>query len=312
MSSPSKGRTQSDQALVGIGLKILATFFFAIMIAIVKYASALVPTGEIMFARSFFALVPLLIMAVMQGNIRDVITTAHPWQHAARSIIGVSAMFTWFIVLSLIPLPEATAISFAAPLLIVILAAIYLKENVRFYRWSAVTVGLIGVMVILWPRLASSEETVAGYGAILALISTGLIAVASILIRSMTATERNASIIFYFTVSATLFSLASLYWGWVLPGWPIFALLVLSGLFGGLAQIAVTQAFRCAEASLLAPFDYINVIWAVLIGIYIFGEYPSPAVIVGGSIVVLAGLFIIYRENKLGLTKAQHRKIKSF
>jgi len=312
MSSPSTKSIRSDRALVGIGLRILATFFFAIMVAIVKYASASVPTGEIMFARSFFSLIPLLIMGLMQGNIRDSLTTSHPWRHVVRSIVGVAAMFSWFIVLSILPLTEATAISFAAPLLVVILAATILKETVRFYRWTAVFIGLIGVLVILWPRLVSSTGDVASFGVALALVSTALMALAFILIRRLTATEKNASIIFYFTVAATVFSLASMYWGWVMPSWEMCGLLVLAGLVGGVAQIAMTQAFRCAEASLLAPFDYINMVWAVLIGIYIFDEYPTPWVIAGGSIVVLAGLFIIYRENKLGITKAQPRKVKSF
>lgn len=311
MSIPTDETTETDHALVGIGLKILATFLFAIMVAIVKYASTFVPTGEIVFARSFFALIPLLIMALMRGNIRDCLITAHPWQHVVRSAVGISAMYSWFIVLSILPLPEATAISFAAPLLVVILAAVFLKEKVRFYRWTAVFIGLIGVFVILWPRLSTPTEGVVGYGVILALISTALIAVASILIRRMTATEKNASIIFYFSVSASICSLGSIYWGWVVPDWPVFGLLVLSGLVGGLAQIAVTQAFRCAEASMLAPFDYFNMIWVLLLGIYVFDEYPSPAVMVGGGIVVAAGLFIIYRENQLGLTKAKYRKVRT-
>lgn len=251
-------------------------------------------------------------MGLMQGNIRDSLTTSHPWRHVVRSIVGVAAMFSWFIVLSILPLTEATAISFAAPLLVVILAATILKETVRFYRWTAVFIGLIGVLVILWPRLVSSTGDVASFGVALALVSTALMALAFILIRRLTATEKNASIIFYFTVAATVFSLASMYWGWVMPSWEMCGLLVLAGLVGGVAQIAMTQAFRCAEASLLAPFDYINMVWAVLIGIYIFDEYPTPWVIAGGSIVVLAGLFIIYRENKLGITKAQPRKVKSF
>jgi len=121
----------------------------SMMIAIVKYASTTVPTGEIMFARSFFALIPLLIMAFMQGKIRDCVVTQRPWRHFVRSIVGVSAMTCWFTALSLIPLPEATAISFCAPLLIVVLSAIFLKENVRIYRWTAVCIGFIGVLIIL-------------------------------------------------------------------------------------------------------------------------------------------------------------------
>lgn len=304
MSSSSNETRAPDRPLVGIGLKILATFLFAIMIAIIKYASATIPIGEIVFARSFLAIIPLMVMALMQGKMRDCFVTVRPWRHVVRCIVGIAAMFSWFTVLGILPLPEATAISFASPLMVVILAAVFLKEKVRAYRWTAVFVGLIGVLVILSPRLEASTDEVAGYGVALALFSTAMIALASILIRRMTSTEKNASIVFYFAISGTLISLVSLYWGWVLPDWKMMGLLVLSGLIGGVAQIVATQAFRCAEVSLLAPFDYVNMIWAILLGIYVFGEYPSNEVIIGGGIVVLAGMFIIYRENLIRKAKS--------
>lgn len=296
--------------LTGIMLKLLATFLLSIMIAIVKYASTTIPTGEIMFSRSFFALIPLMIMALMQGKLRDCVITHRPWRHVVRASVGVTAMVCWFTALSIIPLPEATAISFCAPLLIVVLSAIFLKEKVRVYRWTAVFIGFIGVSIILWPRLVNFDGEVAGLGVMLALAAVICMAIASILIRGMTATETNASIVFYFTAAASVVSLFSLYWGWVVPDLKMYALLVTAGLVGGLGQIAMTQAFRCAEASLLAPFDYSNMVWAILLGIFIFDEYPSQPVIIGGSIVVLAGLFIIYREKKLGL-KSQYRPVKT-
>ncbi|MBL4892445.1 MAG: DMT family transporter [Rhizobiaceae bacterium] len=296
--------------LNGIMLKLLATFLLSLMTAIVKYASTTIPTGEIIFSRSFFALIPLMIMALMQGKLRDCVVTHRPWRHVVRASVGVTAMVCWFTALSIMPLPEVTAISFCAPLLIVVMSAVFLKEKVRIYRWTAVFIGFIGVSIILWPRLMASSGEVAGYGVALTLVAVIFMAIASILIRGMTATETNASIIFYFTVSASVVSLFSLYWGWVVPDLKMYVLLVSAGLLGGLGQIAMTQAFRAAEASLLAPFDYSNMVWAILFGIFIFDEYPSEPVIIGGSIVVVAGLFIIYRENKLGL-KSQYRPVKT-
>ncbi|MFK5980245.1 MAG: DMT family transporter [Rhizobiaceae bacterium] len=294
----------------GIMLKLLAIFLLSVMTAIVKYASSTIPTGEIIFSRSFFALIPLLIMALMQGTLRDCVVTHRPWRHVVRACVGVTAMLCWFTALSIVPLPEITAISFCAPLLIVIMSAVFLKEKVRIYRWTAVFIGFIGVSIILWPRLVESSGEVAGLGVALALVAVVCMAIASILIRGMTATETNASIIFYFTVSASVVSLFSLYWGWVVPDFKMYILLVSAGLLGGLGQIAMTQAFRAAEASLLAPFDYSNMIWAILFGIFLFDEYPSQPVIIGGSIVVMAGMFIIYREKKLGL-KTQYRPEKT-
>lgn len=296
--------------LNGILLKLLATFLLSVMTVIVKYASSTIPTGEIIFSRSFFALIPLLIMALMQGKLRDCVVTHRPWRHVVRASVGVTAMLCWFTALSIVPLPEITAISFCAPLLIVIMSAVFLKEKVRIYRWTAVFIGFIGVSIILWPRLMASSGEVVGYGVALTLVAVTFMAIAAILIRGMTATETNASIIFYFTVSASIVSLFSLYWGWVVPDLKMYVLLVAAGLLGGLGQIAMTQAFRVAEASLLAPFDYSNMVWAILFGIFIFDEYPSQQVLIGGSIVVMAGMFIIYRERKLGL-KAQYRPEKT-
>ncbi len=306
-------------SFAGIGLKLLSTFLFAIMIAIIKILSDEIPTGEIVFSRCFFALVPLFVMSLFQGNWTDCVRTQHPWRHVFRSFVGAAAMFNWFLALKYLPLPEATAISFAAPLLVVALAAVFLGETVRIYRWSAVAIGFVGVFVILYPRLQESlnsdldaaQDENALFGVMAAMIATFLMSVASILVRRMTKTETNASIIFYFFAATSVFSLASLYWGWVLPDLRTFGLLVLSGIFGGVAQIAMTQAFRLAEASLLAPFDYFNMVWALLIGILFFDEFPSSAVMVGGAIVVSAGLFVILRERRLGRQKWSDRTLRS-
>lgn len=293
-------------SFAGIGLKVLSTFLFALMVAIIKHLSDSVPTGEIVFARCFFALIPLFVMSLFQGNLMDCVRTERPWRHAGRALVGAGAMFNWFLALKYLPLPEATAISFAAPLLVVALAAWFLGERVRIYRWSAVAVGFVGVSIILYPRLVASLSQGGGeaddgtlFGVITAVVATILMAVASILVRNMTKTEKNAAIIFYFFVATSVFSLASLYWGWVIPDWSVLGLLILSGLLGGVAQIAMTQAFRLTEASLLAPFDYFNMVWALILGILIFGEFPSPAVLIGGAIVVMAGLFVILRERRL-------------
>lgn len=301
-------------SLAGIGLKVLSTFLFAIMIALIKQLSETVPTGEIVFSRCFFALIPLLMMNLMQGNLSDCIRTDHPMRHATRAVVGASAMFSWFMALKYLPLPEATAISFAAPLMVVALAALFLGETVRLYRWGAVLLGCVGVFIILWPRLMQSgdgaeQNDTAMLGVWFAISATCLMAVASILVRRMTKTERNSAIVFYFFVATSIFSLVSLYWGWVLPDWTTLGLLVLAGIFGGVAQIIMTQAFRLTEASLLAPFDYVNMVWAIAIGAVLFDEYPSAQVMLGGAIVIAAGLLVVFRERQLRLRR-QERKVQ--
>ena len=295
-------------SLAGIGLKILSTILFAIMIALIKLVGDEVPTGQIVFARSFFALIPLFALASMQGSWRDCLRTEQPWLHARRSIVGTTAMFCWFAAITMIPLPEATAISFLAPLIIVALAALFLKEVIRAYRWSAVAIGFVGVLIILGPRLSFSGDDVGLAGALLAAMSTILMAVAVIMVRQMTRSENNAAIMFYFFATAAGVSLFSLYWGWVIPDWETGIMLVAIGFLGAGGQTCATQAFRVSEASLLAPYDYVNMVWAVIIGIVLFAEYPSLQVLLGGACVILAGLFVLFRERRLGIeSKAEDR-----
>ena len=298
-------------SLAGIGWKILATLLFAVMIAIIKEVSDTIPTGEIIFTRCTFSIIPLLIVAVMQGSWRDCIVTRHPWLHVRRSFVGAAGMFCWFSAIAMLPLPEATAISFLSPLMVVALAAILLKEQVRLYRWSAVFIGFIGVMIILYPRLSQSEGDIALLGAAFAVLSTVFMAIAAILIRKMTVSEKNTAIVFYFFAATSVLSLGSLYWGWVMPDGQTFLLLVVGGIFGGLGQICMTQAFRVTEASLLAPFDYVNMIWAVVTGILLFNEYPTMPVMIGGTIVIMAGMFVVHRERQLGIKRKAVAPVKT-
>ncbi|WP_316860073.1 DMT family transporter [uncultured Cohaesibacter sp.] len=298
-------------SMYGIGLKLLSTVFFAVMLAIIKYTSSDVPIGEVIFARCFFALFPLVLVTAIQGDWRDCIRTKNPWAHVRRSVVGAGGMFCWFSSVSMLPLPEATAISFLNPLMVVALAAIFLKEVVRIYRWSAVGLAFFGVLIILWPRLSQSSGDVGLVGAILCVTSTFFMASAGILIRHMTKTEKNAAIVFYFFVATSVFSLVSLYWGWVLPDLKTSILLILAGVFGGLGQIIMTKAVSVTEVSLLAPFDYVNMIWNVFIGIVLFSEYPTSTVLVGAFFVIGAGLFVLYRERQLGLAQRAEKQIKS-
>nr|WP_319388476.1 DMT family transporter [uncultured Cohaesibacter sp.] len=298
-------------ALYGIGLKIASTVMFAIMLALIKYTAETMPIGEVIFFRCLFAIPPLFLVTALQGDWRDCIRTNNPWSHVRRSVVGATSMFCWFVSITLLPLPEATAISFINPMMIVALAAIFLKETVRAYRWTAVAVSFVGVLIILSPRLAASSGDVGLLGAVLCLASTTLGGLAGILIRLMTKTEKSSAIVFYFFVTATLFSSFSAYWGWIMPDARTFGLMVLAGVFGGLGQILMTRSYSVAEASLIAPFDYVNVVWNVIIAIVLFSEYPSHAVLVGGSIVVLAGLFVVYRERQLGVSRKVERQVKS-
>ena len=297
----------------GIVLKIASTFVFTLMLVCVKALSDRIPPGEIVFARAFFSLIPLAAMLAWQGQVVSALRTARPWQHVLRGVVGLFAMASGFVALRYLPLPEKMAIGYAAPIIVVVLAAMILKETVRIYRWSAVVAGFVGVLAILWPRftvfVGGGATDAAFFGSMLALFGAFCGASAAILIRSMTRTESTASIVLYFSLSATLLSLATLPFGWVMPSPSEAALLVAIGLLGGIGQIMMTTAFRYTDAAAIASFDYVSMIWGVAFGYLIFAEVPTSNVILGGSIVMAAGMFIIWRERRLGLERKRQRKV---
>ena len=297
---------------LGIGLKVASTLFFTMMLVCVKLVAGRVPPGEIVFFRSFFALLPIVAMLGWQREIVVALRTGRPWLHVSRGAVGVSSMALGFIAVGMIPLPEAMTISYAAPLIIVVLAALVLGETVRLFRWSAVAVGFVGILVIFWPNLTllrtGALTHVALVGSIVALAAAFLSAFASVFVRRMTQSETVGSIVFYFAVTATLLSLATVPFGWVVPDAPTAALLVLTGLLGGVGQILMTNAYRYAGAATIAPFEYVSMLWGLAFGWLIFSEVPGTSVIAGGAIVIGAGIFIIFREHRLGLERARQRR----
>ncbi|PZQ81566.1 MAG: EamA family transporter [Ancylobacter novellus] len=292
-------------ALKGIALQIGATFLFTIMSAMVRMVSEDVPTGEVVFARSFFALFPLMAMLAWRGEIGAAVRTAHPVGHIVRGTVGVMSMGLGFAALARIPLADATAIGFTAPLLTVLLAALVLDERVQLYRWVAVVVGLGGVVVMLWPHLAGNFDSREHQtGALMALVAAGFTAGAMIQVRRLTATETTAAIVFYFQALAAVAGLATAGWGWVVPTMREAFMLFAIGIFGGIAQILLTESYRWAPASVVAPFTYSAMLWSLLLGFVLFAEVPPVLVVVGAVIVIGAGLFVIWRERRAGAVTA--------
>ena len=205
-----------------------------------------------------------------------------------------------------------TAISYASPLLVVIFAAMFLGEQVRAFRIAAVVLGLTGVLIVLSPRLSIDPGTGAGQtealGVILVLFSALCAALAQVFVRKLIHTESTATIVFYFSATSTVLSLITLPFGWVMPTPFEAALLVGAGLLGGVGQILLTASYREADASLVAPFDYASMLFALGIGYFIFDEVPTLTMLGGAALVVAAGILIIWREHKLGLERAKARK----
>ncbi|EAQ08207.1 MULTISPECIES: DMT family transporter [Yoonia] len=298
------------QPLKGIVFKVVSVCMFMAMAGLIKAASETVPPGQAVFFRSFFALPIIFGWLALRGELRHGWKTTNTVGHFWRGLVGTSAMGLGFAGLGLLPLPEVTAIGYAAPLLVVIFAAMFLNEDVRAFRLSAVALGMIGVLVVLSPRLSvgASLNTAETLGAVVVLMGAVLTALAQVFVRKLVATETTSAIVLWFTVTSSLLALLTIPWGWVTPTWPIAALLVMAGLLGGVGQIFLTSSYRFADASLVAPFDYTSMILALAIGYFIFDEVPTGTMLIGAGIVILAGVLIIWRERKLGLQRAQQRK----
>jgi len=298
------------QPLRGIMFKVMAVCLFMFMASFIKAASVEVPPGQAVFFRSFFALPVILGWLAMRGELRSGWKTPNPVGHFWRGLLGTSAMGLGFTGLGLLPLPEVTAIGYAAPLLVVVFASMFLNEKVGVYRLSAVLLGMIGVLIVLSPRLSigaglSTGETL---GAVVVLMGAVFAALAQVFVRKLVQTEGTAAIVFWFSITSAVLALCTLPWGWAMPSVGVAAMLIMAGLLGGLGQIFLTSSYRYADASLVAPFDYASMILALIIGYFVFDEVPTGTMLLGAGIIILAGVLIIWRERVLGLQRAQQRK----
>lgn len=294
--------------LTGIALKLGSVMIFTVMGAVLKATAAIVPAGEQVFFRSLFAIPVILAWLAWRGELATGLKTRDPMAHAYRGIVGSIAMGTSFAGLGLLPFPEATALGYAMPLLTVIFAGMFLAEPVRGFRLSMVAIGLVGVLIVLSPRLsvgAGSVTMAESLGAMLTLTGAAFGALAQIFISKMVATERTAAVVFWFSVTATVLSLVTLPFGWVVPDARTAALLVSCGIMGGAAQIMLTSAYRYADASLVAPFDYASMLMALAIGWFVFGEGASARMLLGAAVIIAAGVAIIWRERQLGISRAR-------
>ncbi len=269
-----------DRPFLGIACKLAATLFFALMFAAIRWLGPYFPLGEIVFFRSFLGLPVIVIAAFLSGG-PALLSTRRIDSHALRSIAGTISMFCNFAAYIFLPLADATAIGFAAPLFVVILAALVLAEG---------------------PEGGASRSAL--YGALFALAGAGLTAVAMIFLRRMSAHEHSITIAFYFMLTSAAVALITALFGWNMPTGEQALVLIFTGLAGGIGQLFLSYSYRFSEASALAPFDYAAMIWAVALGYFLFGELPAPQVWLGGAIVIAAGLLILWRERRLGRDRA--------
>ncbi|MBT3558653.1 MAG: DMT family transporter [Rhodospirillales bacterium] len=291
MSEPSRS---TDRIGLGIALMVLSVAVFTCMDAIIKHvAQAGYTTPQILFFRNLFAFIPLSILIHRQGGLSS-LATKKPMAHLIRSLIGLTAMGSFFYGYRTLPLSEAISISFAAPLFMTALSVPMLDEQVGIRRWLAVIVGFVGVLIMVRPSAHMEPAT------LVMLFGTVFFSLAMIVVRRLSATETSSSIIFYFTLMGVVLSGALMPWFWITPNFTDLMLLISIGIIGGIAQILVTSSIKAAPIAILAPFEYTALLWAVGFDIVIWQIFPSFYTYLGAGILVSTGLYILHRETRRG------------
>ncbi|QLF69892.1 DMT family transporter [Peteryoungia desertarenae] len=299
--------------LRGILLKVMSIAVFVGMQTFIKLAGEGIPAGQITFYRSAFALVPIILYLAWRQELRAGFQTNNLLGHIKRGLLGVAAMGTGFYGLVHLPLPDWIALGYAMPLIAVIFAALFLGEKVRLYRWTAVLIGLVGVSIISYPKLTVLADgdlmaSPAALGAVAVLVSAALGAAAMLQVRQLVRDEKTATIVLYFSITASVLSAFTWFFGWSELSWQQLAMMVMAGFCGGLGQILLTESYRFADVSTIAPFEYCSIILGSVVAYVLFSEVPTSTTLIGAGIVVSAGIFIIFREHKLGLERRAARK----
>ena len=276
----------------GIILMCLSTVAFSIMHGLVRFVSEVLPPFQIAFFRNIFGLAFLLPLLMRYRF--AVLRTKQIGLHALRGVINIAAMLMYFTALSISPIAKVTALGFTAPIFMAILAVIVLGERFRIYRWSAIFLGFVGILIILRPGLIVIDT-----GALLVIGSAVLWAVAMLIIKIQSRTESSLTIVAYMGIFLGVFSIAPALWVWQPFEIQTLGLMVLIGLFGSIAQMAISESLKETDPTALMPFDFLKLIWTAMIGAWFFAEIPDIFTWIGATVIFSSGLFIAFRERSI-------------
>ena len=262
---------------------------FSLMDVLVKW-SVNYPIGQVLFFRGFFGIV-FYFFIIPRERLHNFYLTKRPGLHLLRCISGLIALIAIFIALRKLPLATGVSISFAAPIFTTILSIFLLSEKVGIFRWLAVLVGFVGILIITEPGI--SELNI--YYVFPIIFCLGLSYVA-ITIRQLSTSEPVWLISFYFSLSITLLSLLTIPQGWVMPNFNHLVLLTLIGLFGGVANLWLSQSYKYSEVSLVTPLKYLALVFAIVFGYFFWDEIPTLKTLSGAFLVIISTLIIFRRE----------------
>ena len=262
---------------------------FSVMDAIVKWSDTY-PVGQVLFFRGFCGMIPIFFLIPRERSF-DFYKTSRPFLHFKRCLAGLIAIVAIFIALRKLPLATVVSISFAAPIFTTIFSIFLLKEKVGFYRWLAVFVGFIGIIIISEPGYSSLNVNYL-YPIVFCL---GLSYVA-IAIRQLSSTEPVWLIGLYFSFSIMIISFFTISQGWLMPNLKDLFLLSMVGILGGLANLWLTHSYKLSEVTLVTPLKYLALVFGIFFGYLIWDEVPSIKTLLGASLVIISSFIIFRRE----------------
>ena len=288
------GPTSRRRERIPLGILYMtgATFMFALMAAIGKWQLETYPVGEVIFIRSAVSLVACGLFILPQTGL-GVFRTTRLGDHVVRGASQATSQTLILIAFMLMPLAGAVAISFSAPLFATIMSAILLKEAVGPYRWAALAVGFLGVLLVTNPGADTFN-----LGAAFALANAVLYASVTVAVRRMTRTESAHTLTMYQMVFLTFFTAFLLPFGFVVPTPVDAALMVAAGLTSAVGQYWWTKALHFAPTSAVTPLSYLSLVWAVILGYLVWGDVPHAGLLVGSAVVVASGLFLVFGETR--------------
>ena len=292
--------TSLDRPALGIVLMLTGIAGFAVMDAIIKWLTADYSVAQVVALRSWFGLPLLCLFALYKGGLKT-LRTRRPLVHVGRYLLVLALSFSFFWALSQMKLVDAIAITFAAPIFITALSVPLLKEPVGLHRWLAIGIGFFGVLIMLRPGMGVFQ-----WAALVVLGSAVVYALLMITTRAFKSTESTASLMLYPQLGMSLTGIVLAPYFWMTPSLGDLGLFALAGLFGSVGVMCLTHAFRLGPAAVISPFEYSALIWATLLGFLLWDEWPDKYTLVGAGIVILSGLYIVYRETiKIGQARPQ-------
>ena len=281
------------QNQIGVLHMVGSVICFSIMDICVKWLDYY-PVGQVLFFRFFIGFIPIFFI-IPRDKLLTFYKTSRPGLHTFRAICGALAIIALFFGLRELPLADVVSLTFAGPIFVTIASIFFLSEKVGIKRWSAVFLGFIGMLLIVQPAFVDVN-----YYYISPIIFCIFFACVAISVRSLSKTEANYTIAFYFTLLCTVLGLVSIFFvEWVMPTKIDFLIFVVMALCGSIANLLLTQSYRLAEASLVTPIKYLSLVFAIVFGFLIWSEIPKALTLLGAALVILSSLIIFIRESQL-------------